>query len=449
VNNTLRRGARTAAIVGLGLTLAGLFLAPWLLGDTTEARFRALVDHAALERAAGLDWELRDYRRSWFGATATSELTLRDSGGAGAFTVRLHHDIDYAPTAGSALVEIVTRPDWPAGPAQRIAQALYPAGTAALTMAYTFRPGGQQRIVLRSPPTRGARPVGDGLIDWRGLTATLSLTDTGERLRYRLSGPGLTLDPERNRPGAIRVEGFHGEGTLAATRFQGIWTGDNEGTLERIELTGASGEVTLADLAWADRTHLEDGLIAARVEMTAKRFETPLQVLSNLKLTAAAERIEPTLVQALTRLAAGRRPETDTAALARVPWGRVAAQEPSLRVDALRAMTAKGPVAISGRASTLTPLGQLQGITLRDWLELLRARLQFETPRGLARRAIARILRQRSDADGLEAQAGARLLLRRLIQSGLVEHEAGTVGATARYGEDGFRINGRPLSAMR
>lgn len=437
----------TAGTIALG---AAAIAAPSIIGKFTKQEFGNIRDRITAASPLVHAWTITAFDQGYFGATATSELTIGLPDTDTNLTIVLDHRIRHAPTAGTDLAHIDTEPRIPEGRPRKTVRTLYGDERKPLQVDTRIDWLGNRTINIHSPATDGMREIDAGKVDWRGFDATVAVGRAERDLTYRIDMPGLRLQLADDELATLRIDQIEASGSYEATAFEHIWSGGASGGIGRIEVvTPDGGAMMLADLRFSDEARLREDLFGFALKVSAAAFESPDYQFSRLRLNLSGERIAPELLQSMEQaLTEGDEPvdaDDVITGLRSAPWGRIAAQKPTIRLDTFEAHTGDGRLQVSAQAGLAAPGEGQEGIGMNDLLGLAQGEFNAIAPERMVLDAVTQSIAMRGDMDPAAAERSATNTLRTLAAQGLLTLENGEVEASASYDRGAIRINGQPL----
>lgn len=451
----MRKWTKVAAVV-LVTAAGGAAAAPLVTGNMAEQRMQAFAENPVLLQSPNVEWAVTSYESSYLGATATSELTLRDPERGESVTVVLDHDIKHALAAGDALLRIRTTPRIPEGRPQEVARELF-GERAPLTVDYRLRMDGVSVARVQSPSTDGTRELDYGAVDWKGLDGEVTANAAGDG-DYRLEAPGLRFEPASGQVESASMGALDMQGTFESTDLEDIWVGAGTAKLAFMRVEGgADGDMALNGLELSEDVSLRQGRVEIRLDGRIAQIVVPEREVNDVRMSLDAKRLAPELLQALQTISRetamaesqAQQQRVTRQILGRVPWGEVARAEPEVALQ-LEGEAGRGPVSATARVGVSAP-SQEQAAQLRmvDLSRRGNAEIRLRAPEPV----VVDLFAQRAQmGDGERSDAAARSAARQQVQAlqaqGWIQAEGDTLSASASYDRGQIRVNGRGLFGM-
>ncbi|WP_423822737.1 DUF945 family protein [Salinisphaera sp. SPP-AMP-43] len=167
------------AVAIVGVAVGAAVVAPYFIGQSIEARFRAQV--GALDQRLGIPLRVAEYHRHWFSAEATIE-TMVDKQ-----QITLHSDIRHGPLPGFNLATIDTR--WAPDDLNITYDQAEPLLNARTEVGFSS----STTTSLHAAPFEGSGQAADGKpvqVAWQGMDGELW---TDDQQHLQLTSPGLRV----------------------------------------------------------------------------------------------------------------------------------------------------------------------------------------------------------------------------------------------------------------
>lgn len=229
--------------------LTGLAL-PFWFGREAEKSYHAMLDQ--LSRGSWLHFSGKNYQRGWLRSTAETVVRQPDM----PVEIIARHRISHGPFPWDRMLAGV----WRLSPVQaRITSEIFLAETDTgkplpfppLTAETTFRLNGGGDVHAEIPPIKQTGARGQ-VVDWRGLSGDLTFDREWKKVLFDVHMPALSVTaPEKQADLKMSRVSLHSD---MREGVAGYYFGDGALNIDRIEIGGAAGHVSLQGLEISSTT---------------------------------------------------------------------------------------------------------------------------------------------------------------------------------------------------